>query len=208
MARASAYAPHARMSHHPRILVLRPSRLCSSGPGLSTASYLAFFIAPERLRTRREHASQQVFCCFLFSRMAVIHWIVKTISPLALVRLVAMAALCLQVILPAPGAFVQANGAGVAHFLCSPSGAVPNAEAIAALKAFADLTGEHDPDEQQQGDHCPLCSLGKDVDPPLWTAIGAQPQIAGGQVIGGFDARFARDSRGPPLGSRAPPSHA
>ena len=119
-----------------------------------------------------------------------------------------MAALCLQVILPAPGAFAQANGASVARFLCAPSGAVPNAEALATLKAFADLTGEDEPAEQQQGDHCPLCSLGKHVDLPLSTASGgARPHIGGERVIGGFEPRFAQGSRGPPLGSRAPPSH-
>ncbi len=139
--------------------------------------------------------------------MAVNHWIVKTISPLSLARLMAMAALCLQVILPAPGAFAQGKGAGADRFLCSPSEAAPSAEAITALKTFADLIGEDDPDEPRQGDHCPLCSLGKHIDLPLSAATGPPPHIAGGGVIGSVEARFARDSRGPPLGSRAPPSH-
>ena len=123
-----------------------------------------------------------------------------------LVRLLAVAAVALQMLLPGSLAVAGAEGGDLARLMCAPSGEV-SAETRAAAARLAELTGEEGPQEAPTDAHCALCT------PPYATGPDDPAQLAAPCYFSVDVAHTPHQpgriypAQGPPLGARAPPSH-
>jgi hypothetical protein len=119
-------------------------------------------------------------------------------------RLLAVAAVALQMLLPGSMAVAGANGGDLSRLMCAPSGEI-SAETRAAAARLAELTGEEGPQEAPSDVHCALCT------PPGATGPNDPAQLAVPCVFA-IELALTADlpglvhrAQGPPLGARAPP---
>lgn len=109
--------------------------------------------------------------------------------------------------MPGVMTLAQASDVDAASLLCTPSGDGPTSEARRALSRFVGLTGDELPEAPSIDDHCPLCALAHGVPLPVPTVLIAPGFRETNTRVSRFETRFVHLAQGPPLGSRAPPTH-
>lgn len=99
----------------------------------------------------------------------------------------------------------QMQAAGL-HLLCGPPSQTLSPEARAALRDIAALLGEDFPDESEDIEHCPDCTVSfYEVLTASMPAYFVKQNIRSIYRKARAPARIYTSLIGPPLGSRAPP---
>ncbi|KCZ52614.1 hypothetical protein HY29_04865 [Hyphomonas beringensis] len=125
----------------------------------------------------------------------------------ATARFLAMLAISLLGLQPGAMSYGQARGLDFSGFYCGPSGEVPNAAVTRTLSKIARLADEQQPDAPSHSNHCPLCVMAHGMVVPTLSLPAAPAPFGPHFVPVRYEPCFSRHSHGPPLGSRAPPSH-
>lgn len=123
------------------------------------------------------------------------------------VRLLAVLAIGLQVLLPGAASVAQANGVDTARFVCLTPGAGTDAESKAVGQELARLLAGEVPDERRMDGDCSLCLLGQPA--TLAEPVCPEAPLVHAAVTPAvrYEPGFVHQPQGPPLGSRGPPTH-
>ena len=124
-----------------------------------------------------------------------------------LARILAISALCLQLLLPATVAMAQENGVDVSQYICVTPGVQPSAKVKAQAARLAALTS--DTDDQKPlaySGHCPLCSIAHCAPLPTAPDITLPAGLRLPRVYTSYESGIVYEAQGPPVGSRGPPS--
>ncbi|RAN33697.1 hypothetical protein HY3_12400 [Hyphomonas pacifica] len=125
----------------------------------------------------------------------------------ATARILAMLAISLLGLQPGAMSYGQARGLDFSSFYCGPSGEAPNTAVTKTLSKIAKLADGKQPGSPSQSKHCPLCVMAHGVVLPTLSLPAALVHFGPHFVAVRYEPCFSRHSHGPPLGSRAPPSH-
>lgn len=123
-----------------------------------------------------------------------------------LARLLALAALISQALMPGAMAAASTRPGDVPAFVCALPGTAPETGAQTLGADLAALLAEKSSRDLPGMDHdCGGCVLGQAATLPSMAAM-AEPGVSPALVDApNFEPRFAAVPRGPPLGPRAPP---
>jgi hypothetical protein len=121
-------------------------------------------------------------------------------------RFLATLAMVLQALLPGTLAVAESQGVDVSRFVCAPSGEF-SPQSRKTAERLAALFGDEPPDDEHADEHCPLCTLSHTVllIAPVNLVAPIRPNNT--PVLARYSPGLVYEARGPPLGSRGPPSH-
>ena len=123
----------------------------------------------------------------------------RFVSPIA--RLLAILALCLQVMLPGVVSVAHANGVDLSQYICLTPGEEPSTEVKAAAQRIAEIVGDAPAEEPLSDNHCPLCTIAHGAPLPIRTLITAPLIFAIDQDFILYEPGLLILAQGPPLGS-------
>ncbi|MBA4226694.1 MAG: hypothetical protein C0456_08675 [Hyphomonas sp.] len=123
----------------------------------------------------------------------------------SLARLLAVAALLIQAVMPWAMAAAAERAPGLVAHYCSTPGDAPGAVAIGAELSRLLAEKEGKPGKADPPHDCGDCMLGQPVPVPgaVTFKVPVMQPVPADVIL--FEVRFVEVARGPPLGARAPP---